>query len=177
MKHLSILISLCISFACNAQTIKENQVDEFTKNKVIRTSWEPLCKSGNIYAHVRASKINDQLYIDLKFMLAGSLKIGGTIFSIADGPKIMLKLSNDTIVTLVNPKYEIACRGCGAVNLIGSEEYGVFLKIPVEDSQLDFITSYGIAKMRIYTTDGYVESDIKEKFKDIIINELKLVKN
>jgi hypothetical protein len=73
---MRIIIFLFIGLTGNysfGQTIEENQIDEFTKNKVIRTSWEPLSKSGNIYAHARASKINESLYVDFKIMLAGGL--------------------------------------------------------------------------------------------------------
>lgn len=175
-----IAFSLALFFlieAVSSQTIKENQVDEFTKNKVIRTSWEPLSKNGNIYAHVRGSRINEIFYLDIKIMLAGGLKIGGSIFSIQDGPYIMFKLENDSILTLHNPKYEIACRGCGAINLIGSEGYGVNLKIPLEADKIDYLITHKITKIRLYTTDGYVEGEVKEKFSDMIAKEFKLIKS
>jgi hypothetical protein len=89
----------------------------------------------------------------------------------------MLKLDNDSVLTLNNPKYEIACRGCGAINLIGSEGYGVHIKIPLESDQIDYLIDHKIMKMRIYTTDGYVEGDVKDKFSDIIAKEFKLIQS
>jgi hypothetical protein len=175
-----IVLALSILFlkvAASGQTIKENIVDEFTKNKVVRTSWEPLAKVNRFYAHSRVSKINDNVFLDLKIMIGRSFEIGGSIFSIKDGPYIMFKLENDSVVTLTNPKYEIACQGCGAVNLIGSSGYGVNLKIPIDEPLIEHLSSHKVTKIRIYTTDGYVEEDIKEKFRETVLKELKLIKS
>jgi hypothetical protein len=174
MKMIAISIAIITANTLTAQTIKEDKLDEFTKNRVKRTSWEPLSKRGSIYTHVSAVKINNSFYLDLKVMLAGGPK-GGSIFSVNDGKSIMFKLQNDTILSLTNPKYEIACLGCGAVGLIGSQAYGVRISIPLNQSQYDFLASNKITKFRLYTTDGYVESEIKDNFQNIVIKEFQLI--
>jgi hypothetical protein len=162
---------LLIFIKANSQTLKENKVDEFTKNSVKRTSWEPVSKMGKIYAHVRASKINDQYYLDVKTIL-----LAGDVFGIKEGDVVMLKMSTDSILTLNNPKHLVSCKGCGSVNIIGSDGYGVELNLPVLPDQVDYLISNKITKIRIYTTDGFVESDIKEKFQDAASRVLKLIK-
>ena len=44
MKRFIFTITMIISilFSCNAQEIVKNEVDEFTGNRVIETSWEKL---------------------------------------------------------------------------------------------------------------------------------------
>lgn len=177
IKNLAALfITVSFTMVVSAQELKENKIDEFTRNNVKRTSWEPLSKSGKLYVHARTSKINDAYFLDLKIMLGSAMNIGGTIFSITDGPNIMFKMGTDSVLSLVNPKYEVSCQGCGAINIIGSEGYGVHLSIPIDQNQFDYLFKNKVKKIRIYTTDGYTETDIKEKFEDIIIKELLLVK-
>jgi hypothetical protein len=175
MKHLAILISICFSFGSYAQTIKENQVDEFTKNKIVRTSWEPLSKKGKIYSHARASIINTTRYLELKIMLSAGLTMEHSVFAIEDGETVMLKLDNDSIVNLNNPEHQISCTGCGAINIIGGGVQGIHLKINLANMQIDNLINHKITKIRIYTTDGFVENEVPGKFQETVSKELKLI--
>lgn len=154
----------------SAQTLKENKVDEFTKNTVKRTSWEPISKMGKIYAHARASKINDNIYLDIR-----SLFPAVDVFAVKEGEAVMIKLKTDSIITLTNPKAQVSCKGCGSVNIIGSDGYGVELNLLLNKEQIESLTKNKATKVRIYTTDGFVESDIKEKFQENIGKVLKLI--
>lgn len=158
----------------NAQTIKENQVDEFTKNKVIRTSWEFISKS-KVYAHVRASKINDEQTLDFRIMLPGGLGSGDHVFAIPQGDAIMIKLENDSIRTLKNTEHKISCSGCGAVNIVGSQAEGIEIFSLLNKADFEQLSKYKIKKIRLYTTDGYKETEIAEKFQDIVKKELALI--
>jgi hypothetical protein len=171
MKHLMFAIICFTSAYAHAQTIRENKIDEFTKNSVKRTSWEPISKIGKIYGHVRGSKINDQFYLDLKCILDG-----GNVVGIKEGPVVMLKMNTDSVITLINQKHIVSCKGCGSINIIGSDGYGVELNLPLTNDQVEYLTKNTATKIRIYTTDGYIESDIKEKFQDNIKNVLQMVK-
>lgn len=169
-KVIAIIFFCLLQFFGISQTITENNIDEFTKNKVVRTTWEPICKSKNIYAHVRGSKINDIYTLDIKIMN------GGSVFAIKNGPNIMFKSISDSVIVLDVPKYEISCRGCGAINIIGSDGQGVALYIPIEKEVVEYLIKNPVKKMRIYTTDGYVESDLKEKFQETLSNIFRLIK-
>lgn len=168
---LSCLLILIGVNNLNAQTLKEDKIDEFTKNKVKRTSWEPISKMGKIYAHARASRINDNIYLDIRTLFPSV-----DVFAVKEGGSIMLKLESDSVMTLINPKGQVACKGCGSVNIIGSDGYGVELNLPLTASQIELLTSNKATKLRIYTADGFIESDIKEKFQETISKVLKLVK-
>lgn len=155
----------------SAQTLKENKVDEFTKNTVKRTSWEPISKTGKIYAHVRASKINDNTYLDIRTLFPAV-----EVFAIKEGEAVMIKLNTDSIITLTIPKGLVSCKGCGSVNIIGSDGYGVELNLELNKEQIESLAKNKVTKIRIYTTDGFVESAIKEKFQETINRVLKLIK-
>ena len=145
MKYLMIAITfLTVSFT-HGQTLKENKVDEFTKNTVKRTSWEPIAKTTSIYGHVRGSKINNIYYLDLRSMFNG-----GEVVGIKEGPVVMFKMNTDSILTFNNLKHTVACKGCGAINIIGSDGYGVELNIPLTNEQIDYLTNNKITKIRIY---------------------------
>jgi hypothetical protein len=173
---MKILLPLLISpLFCISQKLTENQVDEFTKNTVKRTSWEPLSKTGRMYAHVRAAKINDKYSLDLKLMFKEGLLYGTSVFAVKDGQNVMLKLDNDSIVKLDVLKYEISCRGCGAINLIGSDGQGVHLIMLLDKETVAYLSGNKVVKIRVYTTDGYTESDIKEKHQQSISSLFKLL--
>lgn len=172
MKRLAFLAFLVPSLSF-AQKIEENKVDEFTHHKIIRTSWEPIIKKfGNsIIGHVRVSKIDGDIYINLRIMRSGSA------MAIDEGARLMIKTASDSIVTLNNLKYQISCTGCGAVGFAGSALQGLDLTFPMSDDQANYLLANKAVKLRIYLTDGYLEEEIKEKFAEILINELKLALN
>lgn len=147
-----------ISTLTLGQTLEENKVDEFTNNTVKRTSWEMFNSDFKFTAYFRVSQINDNQYFDLKLMLAS-----GSVFSIGKDQEIMFKLSNDTIIKLPNLEYSVSCRGCGAKGLMGSEAQGIQVSYPISKTQSDLLKSISIAKVRIYTNDGYIEDEMKTK--------------
>ena len=87
----------------------------------------------------------------------------------------MLKLSNDEIIRLPNLKYEITCTGCAAKGFAGSAAQGVNVSYILDKDQLEKLKSYEVVKIRVYTTDGYVEDDSKQKNTDQIKTALKLI--
>ena len=165
MKSLLLLFGL-LPMICFSQKIAEKKVDEFTKSSIMRTSWETLTKIDGmsmkgLTSYIRFSKINDIIYIDLKVM-------DGSVLSVPDGNKIMLMLQNDSIVTIKNSHYEVACMGCGAIGLSGSSAYGIQLNNPITDKEFEIFKSKQIKKIRIYFRDGYLEDEVKEKHAKII---------
>ena len=166
MRTLLITI-IFFPVVCFSQKIAEKKVDEFTKSSIIRTSWETLTKVDGLSmkgltTYLRFSKINDVLYLDLKAM-------DGSVLSVPDGNNIMLMFQNDSIVTIKNQHYEVACMGCGAIGLVGSSAYGIQLNNTISDSLLETLKKNQLKKIRIYFRDGYLEDDVKEKHAKIII--------
>lgn len=166
-----VIVLLSISYYQSfGQSIVENQVDEFTNQSIIRSSWEPLSKTMNGSIHFRISKINSFYFLELKMILGQ----GGSVFAIDEDNQLMFKLSSGDIVTLHNKTYTITCEGCGAVGFVGSTAQGIQVTYPLNDDQVKTLKSSSIEKMRVYRTKDYIEETLKSKYSNNVVNALKL---
>jgi len=164
-----ILFTLFTAF-CNAQKISEDYIDEFTKNHVKRTDWEALTFEIKAVTSYRFSKIDNQYFLQLKIML------GDVYFSINENDELMLKFTNEEIVTLKNIKSTTTCVGCGATGFNGSQSQGINVSYNISNEQYQLLTQNSISKIRIYTNKSYIDLEIKKKKADILQNALKLIK-
>jgi len=165
----TILLLLTTNFIL-AQTIEEDKIDEFTKNSIKRTSWETLTNpsfNGNFASYVRISKINSTFYLNFKMWNNG-------IFSILKDDNLFFKLKNDSIVTLFANESTISCRGCGSKGMAGSDAFGVKVNFNLDSKDIELLKGSEIEKIRIYTTGGYLEKAVKERFSEVIKKELML---
>lgn len=167
MKRLLFCL-LILPVVCVSQELTINKTDEFTKAKILRTSWEPLTRKQAFYCFVQAGKLDNDHLLAFKINLR-------RVFSIHEGDAIFLKLANDSIVTLRSTKSKISCRGCAEVGLTTAYMDGIELSIPIAPDTYELLTSSPLVKIRINTTGGYIEEEIKEKAGQLIIKELKLV--
>jgi hypothetical protein len=153
---LPILLLVCTT--AFAQKLVTNKTDEFTGNSVKETSVEnlaqPLKMSGYSYKF-SFKKINENVYLGLRIM-----SLSNSVFAIKDGEVLMLK-TEDTVITLSNSKYEISSRGGAGGGLSSSNSQGVTLYFSLNKDAVDTLKSKSINKLRLYTTDGYSEQDIK----------------
>lgn len=170
IKKLLLLAAWVLPLCATAQKLVENKVDDFTKAKVKRTTWEPICREAGFYAYAKASSINDQNILSIKFMGKGS------VYSISEKDQIMIMLQNDSIISLNCMKYTLSCKGCGATGLVGSNAYGISADYAFTSEQRDFLINNKVKKIRVYTSVGYSEGEIKEKFAETFIKELELIK-
>lgn len=141
-----------------AQKIVENKIDEFTKHRVIRTSWEELAYkfNGSMYAHTRLSHIDSIYFLELKY-------VGNSTNGMMEDAEFMLKLSNDSIVTLRNLKYKLQCTGCGAIGINSAGRLGLDVDFKITPEQLRLLSNNNIVKVRIYLSGGFIEEEISNK--------------
>ena len=140
------------------QKLVTNKIDGFTNSSIKRTSYERLNWSTSFVGYFRISKINENTYFDLKMM------INTSVFSINKGQEIMFKFFSGEIIKLPNIEYAITCTGCGAKGFAGSEGQGIKVSYILEKEQFEKLKNNIVETVRIYTTDGYVESSIAEKY-------------
>ncbi|WP_312208265.1 hypothetical protein [Empedobacter sp.] len=160
MRNIIIYLFFISSFI-NAQESEKNYKDEFTGDNIKRSSWEFLNNASNGFtAKFRLSNIENLYYLDLKMMIGTS---SPKVFSIHEGDKLMFKLKNDEIIEINSLSSEITCTGCGSTGLIGSKAQGIKTTYALTDEQFNKLKSEPVSKIRIYTTDGYVENDVKGK--------------
>jgi hypothetical protein len=165
---LFVLAFIVTSIAAGAQHLAENKVDEFTKKSVKRTTWEKFIYSMKGSAFIRASKIDSTVLLDFKFS-------NTDVISIREGSRFMLKTESDSIITLNSLEYTISCKGCGATGFAGSAAEGIEVRYPVSMEQVNYLISHPATKLRFYTTDGYLEFEIKEKFAKALQQQLMLI--
>lgn len=159
------LFSLCVF----SQKLEENKVDEFTKKSIKRTSWEKLMYSTTTL-HARISKVDSLVFFEFKFMDPWK-----KIFSVKEGSELMFKLDNDEILTLKTIGDTYSSVGAGAIGLNGSGTYGVNLICDLNPKNIEMLSNHKIVKVRFNTSSGYLEYDIKEKYQDVVMKELKLI--
>ncbi|MDW7692121.1 hypothetical protein R9C00_14730 [Flammeovirgaceae bacterium SG7u.111] len=170
MKKIILLnLMLLISLVSLSQTLKQNEIDEFTNNSIKRTSWETLNMTMKFAAYFRLSNINGESYFDLKMM------IGSKVFSIDKNQELMIKLSDGEIVKLPNLKFATTCKGCGAKGISGSGAQGIQVSYPITKNQIEKLKTGKGNKIRIYTNDGYVENDMKMNIYKKIVKALALI--
>ena len=169
---IGLLLISNISFA---QKIEDNKTDDFTKSKIIRTSWEWLSKAGmfkGTFCHVRVSYVSGTYFLEFKTMEALPV-----VESISKDADVMIKLENDSVVTMNNLEFTLSCAGCGAVGLNGAYAEGLQFSTIIDKDDFDDLIKYKIKKYRIYLSDGYIEMDIDPKRSDIIAKEIKLIQS
>jgi hypothetical protein len=155
MKKFAIPFILFFTLHVSAQEIAENKVDEFTHRTVKRTSWDQLVYKfdGSMFAKSRISMVDSSFFLNLRYVCHGGCVMG-------EGDKFMLKLENDSVVTLLNLKLTAGCRGCGATGLAGASELGLDLSFPISIDQLRDLSNNKVAKIRLYLSDGYIEASV-----------------
>lgn len=140
----------------SAQKLVENKIDEFTENSIKRTSWERFVQTALFTSNFRISKIDDNLFFELKMM-------DGSVFSIDKDQKLMFKLEDNEIVKLPNLEFKVTCEGCGAKGFAGSLAQGIQVAYLINLEQIEKLKNNNAEKIRIYTNDGYREYEMKSK--------------
>jgi hypothetical protein len=97
------------------------------------------------------------------------------VFSIDKDMQIMFKLDNGDIVTLNNLKFTVTCNGCGATGFVGSQAEGIDVRYPITKEQVEKLKAGKIVKVRVYTGDGYIDQDIKDKNAEKVTASLNLL--
>lgn len=170
MKLNFLLLAVIICFSANAQKLEKNGIDEFQKVLVKETSQEQITgTSTNLNAILRAKQIDNEKVLVFKFISHGEA------MAIAEKAPLMLKTKSDSVITIYSMKASISCIGCGSKGLLGSGNLGIEAWYSINDSQIDFLKNNPVVKIRFSEIDHYFEFDVKEKFQQVIINELKLL--
>jgi hypothetical protein len=167
-----LLFSIPMSSICFGQKLKENKVDEFTGRVIKRTSLEYIVNEQPIFGNpfilgVQVERIDDLVVLKVELQLS-------SVFSIRKDQNLMLKLEEDKMVTLKNNEYVISDRY--GDRQIAHINY-VIGYINEDSETLNLIKNYKAAKLRIYTSDGYIDKEIKEKNQDIIKKCVELVES
>jgi hypothetical protein len=170
MKKILLAICILCSLDFLGQKIVEDKIDEFTKQKIKRTSWDPFSRIKGINdSFTRIEKIDSTYWLEFKIMLS-------KVSAIDKGGELMLMTATDSIITLYNSEFQMSCSGCGAIGLIGSATEGFNLSFLLLEDELAYLEKNSIKKIRLYTTDGYIEREIHEKNKMNLSKQIMLIR-
>ena len=80
-----------------SQKLTENKIDEFTKQSIQKTSWETLFSTTKGTSYFRISKIDNILFVQLKFRLNEGFETKS--FSIEKNQELKFKTKKDDILS------------------------------------------------------------------------------
>lgn len=155
-KKLITLFVFSISLFGYSQKIAENYTDEFTKNTIVKTDWEKISATASLYLNVRICKVNDTNYIELKFFPKG-------VSSIDKDDDISFMFDDGEIINLNSTEYKLANYGDGSIGLIGSGALGFDITCLISEINIAKFKTKIVKKIRINKSEGYAESEIKQK--------------
>ncbi len=160
MKKIVLVLLLTVSFGYSQNCkYKKNEVDEFTGSKVIITKDKIFTKIGmgfGTYAIISAKKINDTKYLAVSFS-------SNTIFTLRKGSLVMFKTENDEIIELSFSESMVADYSSSQVGTTNITRWTAKMYFLLSDELVQKFNDIRIKKVRWYTTDGYVEKDVKKK--------------
>lgn len=173
MKKLFLLLTLSlVTSLCFSQKLKTNEIDEFTGSKVAVTTWENICFTGKDYVYAMVWRADGKINLHIKHMPS---KGGIKEYKINQGDKFLLLLDDGTVVTSSAAETFHSSIGAGAVGYTGSAVEGIYAVYSITDEDAELLRSQPLKKVRMYTSVGYIELDLKETKKDIIQNMFTLV--
>ncbi|MGG5506759.1 MULTISPECIES: hypothetical protein [unclassified Myroides] len=160
MKNIFLIIVILSSFIANAQKCKyqRNEVDNFTKKTIIETKREIFTTSGMGLGFGTAYslfKSDDNKFIRFYFSTTDKP------FAIKEGDNIMIKFSDDDVMSLKFSKSDIS--NSSYISQIKTSTYSLDALISITESDIRIFESKIITDIRVYTTDGYIDGEVNAK--------------
>lgn len=160
MRSSILLFMLLAGLTINAQNCKyaKNEVDKFTNKTILETKQDALGISGmglGFTSGYSFYKSDDDKYIKFHFTTTGSL------FAIREGDNVMMKLENGEVLSLKFSESVIADSSYNS--MLKTTIHSLKTLVKLTDDDIETFKNNKIVDIRIYTTDGYIDDDVKEK--------------
>lgn len=94
--------------------------------------------------------------------MSSNFGAGTGVFAIDEGDLLMLKLDNGDVVKLECPEYTTTCAGCGSKGFLGSSAQGINVFYPLYKEDVEMILASRVDKVRVHTSDGYLDDTVKD---------------
>jgi len=159
-----------------SQKLKVNEVDKFTKQKVLETSFEKIVSDNNLMGST-GGRLMKNIWVAIK-QVSGTnyLRVKwctNNVLALGEGAHIILLDKEGATYKFENTSFTVAGVGKGTVGMFGSALYGLDIYLT---GDFEALNGKEITAMRIHTTDGYIDLDLASKAKSIISDEYKLIK-
>lgn len=167
--------SFCV-ISANAQKIKVNEVDKFTKKQIIETSFEKIVSDKSMLGSmggrlmkniwIAFRKSGDNEYLRLKWCT-------NNVIALDANADIIFLDSEGNTYTFKNTEFTVAGEGEGTVGAFGSALYGLDIYMVGDCSALE---GKEFTDMRINTTNGYIDFELNKKATKTISKTYKVFK-
>lgn len=145
MKRILLALCLCIPFVASSMKIAKDEIDEFTGNRTLITSWEKICNEK----------------ISIRFRLQNNFKILDFIICthdplvVGEGRHLFFKSTTDNIGEFTSTDIYSSHSGSGYIGRDWS------LRASYQ-GDLSYFADNITRLIRIYETDSYIDNKIKE---------------
>lgn len=167
MRRSILLILFCsIWVAAFSQKIVKNEKDEFTGSQVTETSYTPISDGFNCALRI----VNDT------WTLLAVFNCGDNVYTMEEDAEFMLKLQNDSIITLQNLKDAVAEYWSKTVGSLHLSHFNLKTKYILSNEQIKQLQTTPITVVRFNTTDGYIERKVSGKNAKKLLKLFNLIK-
>lgn len=172
MKNQLIVLLTFFSFSVFAQNCKyeKNEIDKFTKKKVVVTKSEKVFTSLNTSGFYTVKQEDENFFIEFDYLVqtsfSGTSK-AETNITIKEKDQLMFLLENDEVITLVSSStVQTQMKPNMASQLVNWELNDV--AYPITLDQLKTLQSSKTKTLRIYRTIGYDAQNIgQQEYMDV----------
>lgn len=144
-----------------AQEIDKVQVDDFSGDTTITTTWEPLSVSLTPDSFVRIRKFNQAYYLDFRI-------IRRSVFTVYQNQNFILLDGEKQPIKFRIPETKVCCMGCGAKGLTGFKQLGMELSFPISTGRLLLLQGSSITNFRLETKESNIDKEVPKKYQPVI---------
>ena len=167
MRKSILLMLLCSMWvAAFSQKIVKNEKDEFTGSQVTETSYTAISDGFNCALRI----VNDTR------TLLSVFNCDDNVYTMEEGAEFMLKLQNDSILTLENLKDAVSEYWSTTIGSLHLSHFNLKTKYILSDEQIKQLQTTPITVVRFYTTDGYIERKVSSKNAKKLLKLFNLIK-
>lgn len=164
-KILPILLLFVSVFTTYGQKVVINEIDKFTKNKIIQVNamkyknWETsdaISKGMLKHVYLSFKAINEYNYLQF------GVSANGYTRCLSQGDLAILLFSDDSTLELKNTKET----NCDHTSVTGM--------YPITSEELEILNKKELKEFRIYFSDGYIDYEVRKNKEQIIKETINL---
>ena len=177
MKKILLTATILLPFMAYSQKLQKPVVDKISGETTLSTSKDKLYVHGNVLTQQGEAV---ECLVEKKGQVVTLILIPQTlnekvVFTVAKGQKAYLKSTNGSMVTLASDSYLISD---SKVDQAGGVVYSNgLLRVPyvLSAEDIEKLKTLELSFLRIETSTGNFDCDIKPKYADVIKKQLTLI--
>lgn len=150
---------------CQAQCkLSIDKTDDFTNERIKQTKLKMLAMPGmglSKNVQVCARKVNEHALLGLVFNLP-------SVTTLREGEGVIFKLSNNEVVTIANNQTVIT----DYTGVDTGPKWRAEQMLHLNEEQFELLKQFPIIKLRVQTSDGDIDFEVKEGYSRVIMDAL-----